>query len=568
MDPESECQESVAITFEWTVRGLQKLFDSSKGESKSKVTKSARFGGGRWQILFYVNAGVTKEGSSEGGGYVSLYLSCEPTTEEREAALGDFGRWVRDGVYKFSFELRNIGKSVLYNLKEANNHSFSHKTANWGWAQFAKRDTVYYQSNAVKNQDAFVIICNITSSPAPPVQPPVFPRQTVPKGLLDTVGALLDDPLYSDVEFIVPGRGRRLKSARRIWASRRLLKRAEYFETMFSSSFVEGSSEGGLTPRTRMESASSIIESESHLVMNEFEDSDDEEDDDSMDDSPIDVEPASPHQSGASDSFATSPAENIIDEDETEGEDRRNVRAKLSHPSSPRSSQPINLSPRLPELASGSKMTVVVKDVAYTTYLGLLYYIYTDTIVFAPLSSSFISARDDTPASPMSTLPSTPAEPQGHMIASKRNAMPEFTAASRRGWIKEWMRNNPGRPAPCSPKAAYRLADRLGLRELKERASQHIFKSLTVDNIAYEVFSPFAATFDEIRQVQVNFFLTHWQDIRASDAMRNVWQQIRTGRHPGFEEVWPVIAQNLEFKPAPPRSVAASSAAAGEDTVR
>jgi hypothetical protein len=98
-------------------------------------------------------------------------------------------------------------------------------------AQFAKRDTVYYQSNAVKNQDAFVIICNITSSPAPPIQPPVFPRKIVPKGLLDTVGALLDDPLYSDVEFVIPGRGRRLKSARRIWASRRLLKRAEYFET-------------------------------------------------------------------------------------------------------------------------------------------------------------------------------------------------------------------------------------------------------------------------------------------------------------------------------------------------
>lgn len=31
------------------------------------------------QILFYANAGVTKEGSLEGGhgGYVSLYLSCE-----------------------------------------------------------------------------------------------------------------------------------------------------------------------------------------------------------------------------------------------------------------------------------------------------------------------------------------------------------------------------------------------------------------------------------------------------------------------------------------------------------
>jgi hypothetical protein len=49
--------------------------------------------------------------------------------------------------------------------------------------------------------------------------------------------------------------------------------------------------------------------------------------------------------------------------------------------------------------------------------------------------------------------------------------------------------------------------------------------------------------------VQVEFFLQHWGEIRSSDAMSAVWQQIRVGRHPGFEEVWPVIAQNLEFKP-------------------
>jgi hypothetical protein len=53
----------------------------------------------------------------------------------------------------------------------------------------------------------------------------------------------------------------------------------------------------------------------------------------------------------------------------------------------------------------------------------------------------------------------------------------------------------------------------------------------------FDVFSqPLGLTYF---QVQVNFFLTHWQDIRASDSMRNVWQQIRSGRHPGFEEGWP-----------------------------
>jgi len=144
---------------------------------------------------------------------------------------------------------------------------------------------------------------------------------------------------------------------------------------VFNSGFAEGSTEGTLTSRTGIETAPSTIESDSNLVMNEFEDSDDEEDDDAMDDLPIDLEPGSPHQSGASDSLATSLVEDITDEDETERDDHRNVRAKLLHPSSPRSSQPLNLPPRLPELAPGSKMTVVVKDVAYSTYLALLYYV-------------------------------------------------------------------------------------------------------------------------------------------------------------------------------------------------
>ena len=68
-----EFQESNSIVFEWTLRGLKNLFESrwvlqppvssnlpqepqprfSKGEAKSKVTKSAKFGGGRWQVWYH-----------------------------------------------------------------------------------------------------------------------------------------------------------------------------------------------------------------------------------------------------------------------------------------------------------------------------------------------------------------------------------------------------------------------------------------------------------------------------------------------------------------------------------
>ena len=87
----------------------------------------------------------------------------------------------------------------------------------------------------VKAQDALVIICTITSSPAKP--PSLQPRQPVPKSLLDTVGSLLDDPLYSDVCFTIPGRDQSVQNGRTIWASKRLLQRAEYFRTSSVSSF-------------------------------------------------------------------------------------------------------------------------------------------------------------------------------------------------------------------------------------------------------------------------------------------------------------------------------------------
>jgi len=53
MNTNSDCSEALAVTFEWTLRGLKNLFDSTKGDKKSKVTKSLRFGNGKWQVYFF-----------------------------------------------------------------------------------------------------------------------------------------------------------------------------------------------------------------------------------------------------------------------------------------------------------------------------------------------------------------------------------------------------------------------------------------------------------------------------------------------------------------------------------
>ncbi|KAG8896097.1 hypothetical protein FRC01_012010, partial [Tulasnella sp. 417] len=159
-----------------------------------------------------------------------LYLSCEPTQEEKESAIN--GKWVRDGLFKFSFDLKTVNRASpgVFNTKEACDHAFSYKTANWGWAQFAKRDAVYYSAPQVRAADAFLIVCTITSSPVTPVPPPTAARQYVPKGLMDAVGSMLDDPLYSDVEFVLPSR-KRLGKPKKIYANKKILSRAEYFDT-------------------------------------------------------------------------------------------------------------------------------------------------------------------------------------------------------------------------------------------------------------------------------------------------------------------------------------------------
>ena len=60
-------------------------------------------------------------------------------------------------------------------------------------AQFARRDAIYYHSASVRQQDAIVITCTITSSPAAPTGPPSIPRQPVPRALLNSIGDLLDE---------------------------------------------------------------------------------------------------------------------------------------------------------------------------------------------------------------------------------------------------------------------------------------------------------------------------------------------------------------------------------------
>ncbi|KAL1950799.1 hypothetical protein VTO73DRAFT_5923 [Trametes versicolor] len=592
-----DAKESTTLRFEWTVRGLKNLFEGSKGEAKSKVIKSPRFGDGRWQVLFYVNAGIV---GTDGQTWVSLYLACEPTLAEKENAVD--GKWAREGLFNFNFEIRNPSKTIQFNYKEAHDHSFYYPGAqNWGWSQFARRDVVYYQANTVRQHDAFLVICAITVSAAPPAPIPTIPPYTVPMNLLDTMGSLMDDPIYSDVEFIIPQRGR--GESRKIYAARRMLQRIEHFNDMFSSGFAEAapvdSGDADALDDSQQDDASvsSVTAYARH-----FDDSDFEDDEESVmlendrdetveppplgelrsptladDKKPISTDDTSSQKRRAEDE--ETPSESERENAADDGEDpqtQRNTRPKLSHPSSPRSrdvglEQPTTplgvVEPKparnIPEVPGPKKLRVVVKDVAYATYRAVLYYIYTDMIVFAPLSSTFLAASSGSSAQGGSSVPATPAaltsEGQsslgfsGFGVRSNQQQPSETVASStstiagprtRRDWVADWERNNPGRPRPPSAKSVYRLADRLGLQELKDRAFRHIVKSLTVENVAVEAFSAFSAAFEDVRKVQITFMFQNWMAVRTG-ALANIGQLLRIGKLPGFEEVWPMILQNL-----------------------
>jgi hypothetical protein len=126
--------------------------------------------------------------------------------------------------------------------KDASDHTFAIKTANWGWQQFAKREQLF-SDPLVLQADSFVISCTIQAQPQPPAGywlgmglPPSVPfvsanavvgskvvgsggglsawaggegasggvaggttaaggvKKVVPRDLISSVGALLDDP--------------------------------------------------------------------------------------------------------------------------------------------------------------------------------------------------------------------------------------------------------------------------------------------------------------------------------------------------------------------------------------
>lgn len=113
----------------------------------------------------------------------------------------------------------------------------------------------------------------------------------------------------------------------------------------------------------------------------------------------------------------------------------------------------------------------------YSTFRGLLHYLYTDSIQFAPLASSYYAARDHAASTEqLFAWPSRRAFLLAHVLPQSYAASASLTGNRAVG--------------PCSAKAIYRLADKMGLVDLKERAYEHIVQSLTPQNVRLQSLRP------------------------------------------------------------------------------
>jgi hypothetical protein len=119
--------------------------------------------------------------------------------------------------------------------------------------------------------------------------------------------------------------------------------------------------------------------------------------------------------------------------------------------------------------------------------------LYTDSIIFAPLTSNFLTATNKVAAGPsFISAPVTPAAqlggsqpsyfssasqgmasgsvnpPNPSLLSRPKSALgtgnqsllnDDGIPRTRKEWVSDWQQANPGRPGPVSAKAIYRLAD-------------------------------------------------------------------------------------------------------------
>ncbi|KAH9943871.1 hypothetical protein B0H21DRAFT_884156 [Amylocystis lapponica] len=138
--------------------------------------------------------------------------------------------------------------------------------------------------------------------------------------------------------------------------------------------------------------------------------------------------------------------------------------------------------------------TYVVTGVASPTWAALIFYLYTGTVVFAPLTS------------------------EGRM--------------TRGVFIERYRSRNPHRPTPCSCKSMFRLAHEMGIEELKDLALGYLKSRLSAQTILSEIFSAFTSQYDAVKTLELAVLTEHWDELNGSPALADRLAESTSGNYP------------------------------------
>lgn len=188
-------------------------------------------------------------------------------------------------------------------------------------------------------------------------------------------------------------------------------------------------------------------------------------------------------------------------DDEDEGE--RSPLPNLDSPFATPPPSPLTQTRDLPPFCR----IVPIQGTSYRTYRAFLGWVFTGTVHFAPLTSSFR----------YTSIVACTASPS---TVSSRHRHQASLAAYRRLY--------PNRPTPVSPKALYRLAHFLEIPALQSLCLDALKGNLTTANVAYELFSdPLAEVYQEVFELELDYARETWDEVKQSQAMRDVTERMR-----------------------------------------
>ncbi|GAA5927816.1 hypothetical protein JCM10213_000899 [Rhodosporidiobolus nylandii] len=313
----------------------------------------------------------------------------------------------------------------------------------------------------IPTQNTLTIRCTISVKPyiqGPPLPPPPPPPPLVPADLFEAYQRFFEDPAACDVRFLVKNDDRG-GPPRELFANKQFLSaRVSYF--LFSSGFAEGAEPPSSGDEEPATKRRKIEDSASSstTVSTQEPPSPWDDDDDSLEWLPDDW-------------LEEHGPKNVEHEDEGSAAG-----------------------------AESSKLTVKVTDTGFITFRALLYFLYTNRVSFTPSASLFTV----------------------ELIKGAASTSSIAKASSRRAFLLATSTKTTYPVEKASPHALYRVADKLGIEELKKRAREAIVADFRVENILYELISTFCHHFEDIQREALKYAWENWETVKTTPAFPRV----------------------------------------------